>query len=332
MVKVQGQDASPHYDPVREEPTWSFDHEAPPQQRSRVVSREREPGSTSKHALESTSYETPAGRHEDAGLSLFGGPQSHENDSQSLARSPHPSEICGRQRLNTISEDNADGSPVHKKDKRAMSDVGSPESGVKGRRMRSPSVGDDIAGEHVSTYDPVLPPNWSAADEEEHVVEERSRSRNSEPMATFSSRQSALPDVTPRHKEGEYRRGSATSMQSENENSIHAIIRTPDQFRTASGLSYSSSGTPPLRRVDRSVSGDLRGASRKSQDQAKNHTKKSSSEFEAEPEPEPQLGVGIPSSSTYDPITDKGKSRADMADVYVSLHSDFVGLVNSSQN
>lgn len=318
VVKVQGQDASSHYDPVREEPTWSFDHETPPQQRSRVASRERESGSTPEHALESIGYEDPAGQHEDAGMSRFGGPQSNENDSQSLARSPPPSEIRGRQRLNTISEDSADGSPVQKKDKRAMSDVGSPESGVKGRRMRSPSVGDDVAGEYESTYDPVIRPSWPAADEEKHAVEERSRSRNSEHSTAFSSRQGALPDVTPRHKEGEYRTGSAASMQSEK--SIHAIIRTPDQFRSASGLSYSSSGTPPLRRVDRSASGDLRGASRrKSQDRAKNHTK-SSSEFEAEPE----IGVGIPSSSTYDPITDKGKSRANMADVYVSLHSHFV--------
>lgn len=318
VVNVQGQDASPYYDPVREEPTWSFDHEAPPQQRSRVVSRERESDSTPEHAPESIGYESPGGQHEDAGLSLFGGPQSLENDSQSLARSPRLNETRGRQRLNTISENSADGSPGYKKDKRTMSDVGSPESGVKGRRMRSPSVGEDIIGEHVSTYDAVSRPSWPAADEEKHAVEERSRSRNSEHSTAFSSRQSALPDVTSRHKEGEYRTGSAASMQSEK--SIHAIIRTPDQFRSASGLSYSSSGTPPLRRVDRSASGDLRGASRKSQDQAKNHTK-SSSEFEAEPE----LGVGIPSSSTYDPVTDKGKSRADMADVYVSLHSHFVG-------
>lgn len=318
VVKVQDQDASPHYDPVREEPTWSFDHEGPPQQRSRVASRERRSGNNIEHALESIGYEIPTGQYEGAGPSLFGDPRSHENDSQILDKSPHLSENRGRQRLNTISEDSADGSPLQKKDKRAMSDVGSPESGVKGRRMRSPSVDDDVVGEYVSTYDPISRQSWPAADEERHAVDERSRSRNSDHMATFSSRQSALPDITPRHKEGEYRTASAASMQSE-KNSIHAIIQTPDQIRSASGLSYRSSGTPPLRRVDRSASGDLRGASRKGQgqDQAKNHAK-SSSEFE--PEPEPEFDVAIPSSSTYDPITDKGKSRADMADVYVSLH------------
>ena len=311
MVKVQDQDASPRYDPIHEEPTWSFDHERPPQQRSRVASRERRSGDNPEHALESLGYEIPSGQYEDAGPSLFGGPRSHENDSQIPAKSPHLSENRGRQRLNTISEDSADGSPLHKKDKRAMSDVGSPESGVKGRRMRSPSIDDDVAGEYVSTDDPISRQNWPAADEEKHAVDERSRSRNSDHMATFSSRQSALSDITPGHKEGEYRTASAASMQSEN--SIHAIIRTPDQVRSASGLSYRSSGTPPLRRVDRSASGDLRGASRKGQ--AKSHAK-SSSEFE----PEPELDITIPSSSTYDPITDKGKSRADMADVYVSLH------------
>ena len=308
VVKVQDQDASPRYDPVREEPTWSFDHEGPPQQRSRVASRERRSGDNPEHALESISDEIPTGQYEDAGPSLFGGPRSHENDSQILTKSPHLSENRGRQRLNIISEDSADGSPLHKKDKRAMSEVGSPESGVKGRRMRSPSVDDDVAGEYVSTDDPISRQSWPAADEEKHAVDERSRSGNSDHMATFSSRQSVLSDITPRHKEGEYRTASAASMQSEN--SIHAIIRTPDQVRSASGLSYRSSGTPPLRRVDRSASGDLRGASRKGQ--AKNHAR-SSSEFEPEPD------FAIPSSSTYDPITDKGKSRADMADVYVSL-------------
>lgn len=317
VVKVQDQDASPRYDPVREEPTWSFDHEGPPQQRSRVASRERRSGDDPEHTLESIGYEIPTGQYEDEGPSLFGDPRSHENDSQILARSPHLSENRGRQRLNTISEDSADVSPAHNKDKRAMSDVGSPESGVKGRRMRSPSVDDSVAGEYVSTYDQISRQSWPTADEEERAVDERSTSRNSDDLATFSSRQSALPDIMPRHKEGEYRTASTASMQSDK--SIHAIIRTPDQVRSASGLSYRSSGTPPLRRVDRSASGDLRGASRKGQ--AKNHAK-SSSEFEPEPEPEPEpeFDIAIPSSSTYDPITDKGKSRADMADVYVSSH------------
>ena len=110
-------------------------------------------------------------------------------------------------------------------------------------------------------------------------------------------------------------------------NSIHAIIRTPDQVRSASGLSYrSSTSTPPLRRVDRSASGDLRGASKK--DEAKSRAK-ISSEINEPPDPDPDPDFIIPSSSTYDPVTDKGKSPANnhmnMTNVYVSriLHLSF---------
>ncbi|KAF6238971.1 hypothetical protein HO173_002843 [Letharia columbiana] len=304
IAKPQDQAVSPRYNPVGEEPTWSFDREESPPQRSSEASREGRSGNIPALAPESTDHDISTG-NEDTGMSLFGGPQSYEDDLPSLSRSPRSSESRGRRRLNTISEDSADGSPLHKKDKRAVSDVGSPESGVKGRRMRSPSVEDDVAGEYVSTHDPISRPPWPAADEEKRAVDERSRSRNSDQLSTLSSHHSALPGVTPRHREDEYRTASAASMRSES--SIHAIIRTPDQVRSASGLSYRSSGTPPLRRVDRSASGDLRGASKKSE--AK-YRAKSSAELEAE------LDIGIPSSSTYDPVTDKGKSRADMADVY----------------
>ena len=319
--KPQYQDVSPQYNPVRKEPTWSFDREGLPQQGSREASREGRSGSFGERDPEPTNYEIPTGNHEDTGTSLFGGPRSYEDDLQSLTRSPRSSESRGRQRLNTISEDSANGSPLHKKDKRALSDIGSPESGVKGRRMRSPPVKDDVAEEHVSTYDQISRQAWPAADREKHALDERSRSRNSDQLSTFSSRHSGLSGVTPRHREDEYRTASAASIHSEN--SVHAIIRTPDQVRSASGLSYRSSGTPPLRRVDRSASGDLRGASKKGE--AKSRAK-SSSELEAE------LDIGIPSSSTYDPVTDKGKSRADMADVYVSLLPNSPGGNHSAQN
>ena len=319
VVQARDQDVA---HPTRKEPTWSFDRERSPQQQSRETSREGRSDNIPEHGPEPTGHESPTSNHEDTGT-LFGGPRSYDDDLESLSRSPRSSESRGRQRLNTISEDSADGSPLHKKDKRAVSDVGSPESGVKGRRTRAPPTEDEVAGEYASTYETIPRQAWSAVDEEQRAVEERSRSRNSDELSTFSSRHSALSGVTPRHREDEYRTASAASMHSDNNNnnnnnnnsySIHAIIRTPDQVRSASGLSYHSSGTPPLRRVDRSASGDLRGASRKSQ--TKNHAKRSS-ELEAEPE----LNIGIPSSSTYDPVTDKGKSRADMADVYVSYQS-----------
>lgn len=318
VAEPQDQDVSSRDDPVRKEPTWSFDREG--SQRSREASREGRSGNIPERTSESPGYEISTGDYKDTGTSLFGGPRSYEDDLLSPSRSPRSSESRGRRRLNTISEDSADGSPLHKKDKRAVSDVASPESGVKGRRMQSPSLEDDVAGEILSTHDPISHQSWPAAGEENYAVDERSRSRNSDQLSTLSSRHSALPGVTPRHREDEYRTTSAASMQSEN--SIHAIIRTPDQVRSASGLSYRSSGTPPLRRVDRSASGDLRGASQKIQ--AKSRAK-SNSQLEAE------IDTGIPSSSTYDPVTDKGKSPADMANVYVSLQRNSFSGDDSTQ-
>lgn len=314
-AKSQDRDLSPRYDPVGEKPTWSFDCEGSPQQ----VSREGRSGNSPEVSPDSTDYTIFTGHDEAAGTSLFGGPRSHDDGIISPARSPLSSEGRGRRRLNTISEDSADGSPLHKKDKRALSDVGSPESGVKGRRIRSSPVEGDVAGEYVFTHDPNSRPPWLAAEEEKGAIEERSRSRNSDQLSTLSSRHSGRAGVSFGQREEEHRTGSAGSMRSDKNSSIHAIIRTPDQVRSASGLSYRSSATPtpPLRRVDRSASGDLRGASRK--DGANSHAK-SSSEFH----PELELDfTAIPSSSTYDPVTDKGKSRADMTDVYVSMQSLF---------
>lgn len=74
--------------------------------------------------------------------------------------------------------------------------------------------------------------------------------------------------------------------------SISAAVRTPDQIRTASGLSQRRTRTPKLRRVDHSVSNDLRLAHKLSE--ATNLAKS----FEAE---------------------DKGKGRVrEMGDIYIS--------------
>ena len=117
---------------------------------------------------------------------------------------------------------------------------------------------------------------------------------------------SALASGPVKQRDSERRSLSGASVGSVE--SISAIIRTPDQIRSANGLGQRGSATPPLRRVDRSVSSDLRLAHKKSE--AKNLAKP----FEAEAEPD----LPIPSSSTYDPTKDKGKGRVrDMADIYV---------------
>ena len=224
-----------------------------------------------------------------------------------------------------------------------MSDVGSPESGVKGRRMRSPpsqASQDDAAGEDGFIHNPMSRQPWPTADDQEGAIDERSRSRNPDQLSTLSSRHShsvrpgqpgarfGQREEEKEDKEAVFRSTSAGSMQSKNtqsEKSIHAIIRTltPDQVRSASGLSYRSSAagaaTPPLRRVDRSASGDLRAASKK--DEAKNYAK---NQANSGPQLESELDIGIPSSSTYDPVIDKGKSRADMVDVYVSWTTQLI--------
>ena len=291
------QDVSPRHDPTGKEPTWSVDREILPQQQSREASRGGRSDSISEHAPESKGDGISTGNQEDTESSLFGGPRNYEDDSLSRSRSPLLKESRGRRRLNSISEHDADGSALHKEDKCATSDVGSPKSDVKGRRMRSAPLEDDGAGGYVATHQPI-----SIADEEQGAVEERNRSLKSDELSTLSGHHSGLAGVRPKDRDDDYRTRSAASVHSETENSIYAIIRTPDQVRSASGLSYRSSATPPLRRVDRSASGDLRGRAKKN--------KISSGEL--------QIDTDVPSSSSHDPITDKATSPVDMANVYVS--------------
>ncbi|KAK0515042.1 hypothetical protein JMJ35_002421 [Cladonia borealis] len=290
---------SSHSKQVREEPTWSFGREVSPspQGRSRDASGETESTNPLDKAIDSPAYHKLTGSLEEPTRSLFGGPVSHDEDAMSRSMSPLSTDGRGHGRLNTIAEET---SPLPK-DRRAMSDVGSSEAGVQEGRMRSPPADDDTRS-YMSTEDRLSRQLGSARDE--HSVDlERSRSRHTDLSSRHStvSHASILPH---KHADGEELNSSIASISSDK--SIHAIIRTPDQVRSASGQSFRSSATPPLRRVDRSVSGDLRGASKRSE--AKTRAK--SSEEDAE------LDINIPSSSTYDPVTDKGKNRADMADVY----------------
>ena len=292
---------SSHSEHVREEPTWSFNREVSPspQARFRDASGETESTDPLDPATNSPAYRKLTGGLEEPTRSLFGGPVSHDEDTMSRSMSPLSSDGRGHGRLNTIAEET---SPLPK-DTRAMSDVGSSEAGVQEGRMRSPPADDDTRS-YMSTEDRLSRQLGSARDE--HSVDlERSRSRHTDLSSRHStvSHASIVPQT---HADGEERKSSIASISSDK--SIHAIIRTPDQVRSASGQSLRSSATPPLRRVDRSVSGDLRGASKRSE--AKTRAKTS--------EEDAELDINIPSSSTYDPVTDKGKNRADMADVYVS--------------
>ena len=211
-------------------------------------------------------------------------------EERSTSRSPFVSDISDRSRLNTIVEYSPKESPLHKKS-RSVSDVGSPERGVKFRRrsavpqqtsqarMRSPLNPESTARLTAPFEDLTYRLSWPKVDEDNHTVDlERSGSR-------------------------ERRSPSGASVGSVE--SINAIIKTPD---------VKSSGTPPLRRTDRSVSGDLREA----------HKKGGARKLAKRKEAEGQLDIAIPSSSTYDPTKDKGKRRVDdMAAVYVSITFHF---------
>ncbi len=226
----------------------------------------------------------------------------NEEEALSESRSPTSSDTRGRQNLKTISENHLEHSPLAYKGKQDVSNIGSPKSDAKARKRShdlSPLVTGAAAGAAaIGTGDVDRRLYKPSQDEEDHALEmERSSSHGQDRPRRLSNQSNASAP----NRDSEWRRQAIGSPDS-----IHAIIRTPDQVRSSSGQSLRSSGTPPLRRVDRSVSGDLRGASLKSD--AKRRAKMA----EAEP------AIAIPSSSKYDPLTDKGKSRGDMADVYVS--------------
>ena len=274
--------------------------------------------------------------HHGRGRSLFGGPVGLNSDMQSPPGTPTSLENPNRRKLNTISEYSPEESPLHKKSRDVL-DVRSPERGIKAarrsvtpqtipqNRVRSPLAEGAGGKSLISTDDLISRLSWPAVDEENHSVDlERSRSRNTDMDRRPSSRHSnisALMGDAAKLRDIERRSVSGASIRSGE--SINAIIRTPDQFRSVSGLSHRSSGTPPLRRVDRSVSGDLRAASKRGE--ARNPANPTEANAETE--------IGIPSSSTYDPIKDKGKTRAgQMADVYVSHQHASSSLPRISQD
>lgn len=240
--------------------------------------------------------------------SLFGGPIGHSSDS------PIDHDGTLRRSLNTITEYSPEESPLHKND-RDVSDVGAPEHGVKApRRSGTPLA---IAKRRSRARSPPAEDRLESLSPDDHI------SRRSAPSAEggkdstaeqqrTSSRQSNMSSlVSGQPKQREYERRSMSGASNRSIESINAIIRTPppDQMRSASGLSNRSSGTPPLRRSDRSVSGDLRGANRKTVD-----AKKGAKTVEAETETPIN-----PSSTSHDNDTGLRKSRVkDMANVFVS--------------
>ena len=276
-----------------------------------IDERTTSPAARSPHAV-------PIQAHPASRQPLFEGPVGSTSDVLSPPTSPIPRDGSPDGRLETIREYSPEESPLRTKDRWPSSDIGSPERGPRSRprtgssqhQVRSPPALEPSRADMISTDDMISRMPWPSVDEDQHSVDlERSRSRTADRQVSGQQSVVSAAGMPARGTEGEVRSFSGASVRSGE--SINAIIRTPpDQVRSASGLSYRS-GTPPLRRVDRSLSGDLREANRKSD--AKKRAKAEAG----------LPAIAIASSSTYDPTKDKGKTKVrEMADVYVSHYSE----------
>ena len=238
--------------------------------------------------------------------SIVGGPGRHETGILSPPKSPITAGNTPHARLGSINEHSPEEPPLHKDGRRSLSDVGSPERGTKSSRsdgssrrlLRSPALSEHPAKGMISTDEIISRLSWPPVDDEKGSVElERSRSRTTDRQVSDGQSVVSASGAPPKPVETEFRSFSGASVRSGE--SINAIIKeAPGSMR--------SSATPPLRRVDRSVSSDLREANRVS------HAKRRRESNEAAP------AFASSSSTVYDPTKDKGKGKVrEMADVYV---------------
>ena len=245
--------------------------------------------------------------------SLFGGPIGANSDLHTIISPPGTPNSSRQRQLDSMSESGLEDSPSQEKSQRIL-DGGLQEASLRGtqrsvapqrqsqQRVRSP-LGDYTEDkEPYSTNDIISRLSWPRVDEENRSVDpDRSKSRNTDTAQRSSSRHSPLPALAidmAKQREPDFRSISGASIRSGE--SISAYIRSPD---------VQSPATPPLRRADRSISGDLRAANKRGG--ANQLAKQAESELESEP--------GFASSSSYDPARDKGKEPiTKMTDVYVS--------------
>ncbi|KAF2478077.1 uncharacterized protein BDR25DRAFT_7658 [Lindgomyces ingoldianus] len=259
--------------------------------------------------------------------SIFGDPRERQSEKSATYSTPRHMKSPNPQ-LDTIKESSPDDSPLHKKG-RPISDVGAPERGVKSaRRSESPKpfserlkspppVTPTPSSRKPSSRKPIpptletSPADTPSKDTPWHQVHEGvDRS-----MALSPARRLRSPAVTDPTKQrmGEQRSPSVLSDRSTGGVARH---KTPDHFQALSPAS-NRSATPPLRRVDRSLSGDLRSRASLGEVQARD-TKNAQPDLT-----DIAIAAGataaiaaIASSSKYDPVRHKGKGRADMSDVY----------------
>lgn len=223
--------------------------------------------------------------------SLFGDPTQQTPEKPQASTTPSRHLKSSSISLEPIREHSPEDSAVHKQG-RPISDVGMPDHGVKSLR-RSLGSGKSLRDEMQSS--PGHP------DEDQATA----NSRN----ASFVIRERAGSIGDPFVEK--QRPSSVVSDRSigSHAGSIFARIKTPEQMRSPSSISARSE-TPPLRRVDRVVSGDLRSASQLAEAKARARSPATSATVTSPTRAGP---------STYDRVRDKGKGRAlDMSQSYVS--------------
>jgi hypothetical protein len=279
-----------------------------------------------RHGRKHEKHASPAKatKQEEPYRSIFGDPSEKKQEKSAMLSTPTSKHIRTSSQLDSIKESSPDETLVHKKG-RQISDVGTPDHGVKSARRSTTSATKPLS-ERLQSPPPVTPtpasrrsaaasfdPQTPSNDSPWHQVHEsvdRSMALSPARRLPHDQRSSPLTDPTKQHF-GEQRSPSAFSDRS-------MRLRSPNEDRPLSAASNRSL-TPSLRRVDRSRSGDLRSQSSLGEVNA------------AAKGATPKLAglalaagataaiAGIASSSKYDPVKDKGKGRADMPDVYVSL-------------
>ncbi|OCK79949.1 hypothetical protein K432DRAFT_55460 [Lepidopterella palustris CBS 459.81] len=261
--------------------------------------------------------------------SLFGD-ESHVEAEKPFPTTPARHVKSPSAQLDTITEYSPEESPLAKKS-RAITNLGAPDHEVKSvrrsgtpksfhDRLQSPSPHgpglNSLGKGHQSNLSqtPATGDDFLARLSPPHVDEEHEmvgidRSLSLSPARRLRHDQRSPPITIDPTKRSASSPLSPTAFSDRSGGSV-TRFKTPDHLRPLSAAS-NRSATPPLRRVDRSLSGDLRAASRLGEVSARGAKT-----------PSQQSDITIPGPSTYDPLKDKGKARAvDMADVYVSCIS-----------
>ncbi|KAI9738777.1 MAG: hypothetical protein M1834_008284 [Cirrosporium novae-zelandiae] len=262
--------------------------------------------------------------------SLFGGPVITDAGSPILAAMSPKTQLSDivspRRRLNTITETSPEESPT-----KPINEGGDGKSA--GRSLHRVKSTHNSLRSLKTVYD--LPPaelDATLADDSiprlsSPGIEERRSDRSfaqHEARVNLESEFRSLSRQSHRSEEHLSEKGYKrpdSVLSNESHHSRRSIQSQLSQLSQHSQHSQHPSETPSLRRVDRSLSGDLRSTNQAQQAKQNKQTKvlaKSREVLTQETQFEP-----VASSSTYDPLKDKGKGRVkDMADVYEGWGDD----------